>query len=77
MDNLTTDYIRIQLSESHRLFEIMLNDRPLLENLVGITKSCIQCFEEGGKVLLAGSGGNAADAQHIAREFVTRFIFDA
>jgi len=55
----------------------MLDDTSLLENLVGSTKSCIQYFEEGGKVLLAGNGGSDADAQHIAGEFVIRFIFDA
>lgn len=30
----------------------------------------------GGKVLLAGNGGSAADAQHIAAEFVSRLLFD-
>jgi phosphoheptose isomerase len=30
----------------------------------------------GGKILLAGNGGSAADAQHIAGEFVSHFAFD-
>lgn len=33
----------------------------------------IQCFKNGGKVILMGNGGSAADAQHIAAEFVGRF----
>ena len=33
-------------------------------------------LEQGGKVLLAGNGGSAADAQHIAAEFVGRFVHD-
>ena len=34
------------------------------------------CFEDGGKILIAGNGGSAADAQHLAAEFVGRFSFD-
>jgi len=33
-----------------------------------------QVFREGGKLLICGNGGSAADAQHIAAEFVGRFI---
>ncbi|HKR02104.1 MAG TPA: D-sedoheptulose 7-phosphate isomerase [Pyrinomonadaceae bacterium] len=32
------------------------------------------CFNSGGKLLLFGNGGSAADAQHIAGEFVNRFL---
>ena len=41
-----------------------------------ITFSFVQCFQRGNKVLLCGNGGSAADAQHIAAEFVNRFRFD-
>ena len=34
------------------------------------------CFEVGGKVLLCGNGGSAADAQHLAAEFVNRLRVD-
>ena len=34
---------------------------------------CINCLENGGKILLFGNGGSAADAQHIAAELVGRF----
>jgi D-sedoheptulose 7-phosphate isomerase len=54
----------------------MLKDDLLLENIESVSKACIKCFESGGKVLLAGNGGSAADAQHIAGEFVSRFAFD-
>jgi len=33
-------------------------------------------FARGGKVLLFGNGGSAADAQHIAAEFVNRFVIE-
>ncbi|MFH1877348.1 MAG: D-sedoheptulose 7-phosphate isomerase [Candidatus Omnitrophota bacterium] len=33
----------------------------------------IKCFENGGKILVCGNGGSAADSQHLAAEFVVRF----
>jgi phosphoheptose isomerase len=33
-----------------------------------------RCFERGGKVLICGNGGSAADSQHLAAEFVGRFV---
>jgi D-sedoheptulose 7-phosphate isomerase len=34
---------------------------------------CIECLKNGGKILLFGNGGSAADAQHIAAELVGRY----
>ena len=34
------------------------------------------CFRQGGKVLICGNGGSAADAQHFAAEFMNRFKLD-
>lgn len=36
----------------------------------------VDCFREGGKVILFGNGGSAADAQHIAAELVGRFVLE-
>ena len=44
-----------------------------LDDLADTVSSCIS---NGGKVLLCGNGGSAADAQHIAAEFVGRFVND-
>jgi D-sedoheptulose 7-phosphate isomerase len=41
-----------------------------------ITTRCIEAYRTQNKVLLAGNGGSAADAQHIAGELVSRFAFD-
>ena len=41
-----------------------------------LTDVLIQCFRDGNKLLLCGNGGSAADAQHVAGEFVNRFRFD-
>lgn len=52
--------------------------RQTQENLSGqITRVCeivLDCLKNGNKVLLFGNGGSASDAQHLAAEFVGRFV---
>ncbi len=43
------------------------------ENINKAAEAIIECFKEGNKVLICGNGGSAADAQHIAAEFVGRY----
>jgi D-sedoheptulose 7-phosphate isomerase len=44
--------------------------------MLEVIKLVSQSFEAGSKLLLFGNGGSAADAQHIAAEFVNRYIID-
>ena len=46
------------------------------ELINGLALQMIECFQRGNKIMLCGNGGSAADAQHIAAEFVNRFRFD-
>lgn len=69
-------YISNQFSETQRVMAAMLVDENLISTMESATESCITCLQNGGKVLLAGNGGSAADAQHIAGELVSRFAFD-
>ncbi len=46
------------------------------KTIEAIAARIIECFRQGHKVLLCGNGGSAADAQHIAAEFVNRFLYD-
>lgn len=41
--------------------------------LTAVVETVVDCLRAGGKILLAGNGGSAADAQHVAGEFVGRF----
>lgn len=41
--------------------------------LTQISDRILHCFKSGGKVMICGNGGSAADSQHIAAEFVGRF----
>lgn len=36
----------------------------------------IECLSSGHKVIFAGNGGSFADSQHLAAEFISRFLFD-
>lgn len=69
-------YITAQVAEAARIMNAMMNDADLLDTLEQVANACITSFRQGGKVLLAGNGGSAADAQHIAGEFVSRFSYD-
>ena len=44
-----------------------------IDTLVAVIETIVACFQNGNKLLLFGNGGSAADAQHIAAEFVNRF----
>jgi len=44
-----------------------------LEQITEIAKRLYETFKNGGKLLICGNGGSAADAQHIAAEFINRF----
>lgn len=41
--------------------------------IVKSAEAIVESFKAGGKLLIAGNGGSAADAQHLAAEFVNRF----
>jgi D-sedoheptulose 7-phosphate isomerase len=45
----------------------------LTDSVVIATQLCIDCLRNGGKILIFGNGGSAADAQHMAAELVGRY----
>lgn len=46
------------------------------ELILQLSKLFCECFRRGNKLMICGNGGSAADAQHVAAEFVNRFRFD-
>lgn len=76
MENMMKQYILEQINEAHRVVAAMLEDAKLITTTEAAAVACINTLQSGGKILLAGNGGSAADAQHIAGEFVSRFAFD-
>ncbi len=65
---------RIQLGELAALAEEVA--RELAADLEAIAREVFESLEGGGKLLFCGNGGSAADAQHLAAEYVVRFRFD-
>ena len=56
-----------------------LRERFFTENadlVVEAARTLALCLARGGKILICGNGGSAADAQHLAAEFVNRFELD-
>jgi D-sedoheptulose 7-phosphate isomerase len=76
MENYMKKYITSQFTETQTVVSNMLNDESLIERIEGVAGTIINAIRCGNKILLAGNGGSAADAQHIAGEFVSRFAFD-
>lgn len=70
------DYVETQLAETRRVFDAVYADNALRAAVARAAELCVGCLRAGGKVLFAGNGGSAADAQHMAGEFVSRFAYD-
>lgn len=60
---------------AHKLIleQTVLQSAQLINDLADLM---IQCFQRGNKLMICGNGGSAADAQHVAAEFINRFRFD-
>lgn len=70
------EFIERELSKLATLIADIQADKDLLGQVEQTAKLIVETLNAGGKVLLAGNGGSAADAQHIAAEFVSRFHYD-
>jgi D-sedoheptulose 7-phosphate isomerase len=51
-------------------------DRALLGTIAAIAQAIETSLRAGGKLLIAGNGGSAADAQHLAAEFLSRYLLE-
>ncbi|WP_455223486.1 D-sedoheptulose-7-phosphate isomerase [Kaarinaea lacus] len=67
------DTIKSQLEASCLVKQQMLENAAILQSIEDACSRCIAALKAGNKIILAGNGGSAADAQHIAAELVGRF----
>lgn len=65
-----------QIAESISVKSKILNDEKLIQVIKNAAVIVTDAYKNGKKTMLAGNGGSAADAQHIAGELVSRFYFD-
>lgn len=67
------DFARQQIAASIEVKRALLEDTALLQSLERAAEAVVRALQAGGKVLLFGNGGSAADAQHIAAELAGRY----
>ena len=65
-----------QISESIELKKIILDDHSILSLISKIADESLNAIKSRKKIIIAGNGGSAADAQHMAAEFVSKFNID-
>jgi len=64
------------ISESIKIKNLILNDKETLSAIDEVISVLLEAIKSKNKLILAGNGGSAADAQHTAAEFVSRFYID-
>jgi D-sedoheptulose 7-phosphate isomerase len=68
--------VATHFQRSLAVMERAAGDPALRTTILAIADCITASFRNGGKLLIAGNGGSAADAQHIAGEFLSRLRFD-
>ena len=70
------NYIKDQIKKSYETKQAVYENEALLEKIEEVAQMCVELYKGDKKTILAGNGGSAADAQHIAAELVGRYGFD-
>lgn len=73
---MINEYISNQVKKSIEVKQKLLGNQALMDLIQEVALKCVKVYKNGNKTLIAGNGGSAADAQHIAGEFVSKFYFD-
>jgi len=73
---MINEFIQNQIKKSLGVKERILSETSLMALIKNVSQKAAEIYKNGNKTLIAGNGGSAADAQHIAGEFVSRFYFD-
>src|ERR1700693_707323 len=76
MESQLTQVVAQQFRETSENLHLMTKDAALLAAVVQVAGACIEALRQAHKILFAGNGGSAADAQHLAGELVSRFAYD-
>jgi D-sedoheptulose 7-phosphate isomerase len=76
MEDLLTEGVAGQFRETASVLQAMSHDAALHAAVAKVAGACVAALRGGRKILFAGNGGSAADAQHLAGELVSRFNYD-
>jgi D-sedoheptulose 7-phosphate isomerase len=69
-------YIKDQIKKSYETKQAIYENENLINKIEEVSNLCVKLYRGKNKTILAGNGGSAADAQHIAAELVGRYGFD-
>jgi D-sedoheptulose 7-phosphate isomerase len=69
-------FIQDEFLKTQSTLERLASDQEITTLVEEIAKCCSAALRAGKKILFAGNGGSAADAQHLAGELVSRLNFD-
>ncbi len=72
----TIDRFKQSITNSIKVKQELLANEALIQEISQATGIIVAAIKQGNRVIFAGNGGSAADAQHLAAEFVSRFEFD-
>jgi D-sedoheptulose 7-phosphate isomerase len=70
------EFIRKQIEESLKVKTLLLDDELFHKLIEESALRCCEALKNDKKIIFAGNGGSAADAQHLAGELVNRFGFE-
>ena len=68
LDSTTGDLAQMEARFDAAIMALRQSRRLLSADILAVSRQLSQCFSQGGKVLVCGNGGSAADAQHFAAE---------
>lgn len=69
---MSLEWIEKELAQHQQLF--LKLGQQMLPQVLSIAEALFECLNHGHKILVAGNGGSAADAQHFAAELVGRYM---
>lgn len=72
MENQLTSYLEDSLS----VVSSIVANKGLQSKIEQLALLIVSSLKKGGKIMFIGNGGSAADSQHMAAEYVSRFAFD-
>jgi D-sedoheptulose 7-phosphate isomerase len=76
VDAVTDNYVKDEIAAAAVVAQRMADTPETRAVTVAMADAIIAALRKGNKVLFAGNGGSAADAQHLAAELVGRFAYD-
>jgi len=68
--------LRQSLREGIAAKQLLLEDEQQITSFNAVVRTVVRAYKNGGRIYIAGNGGSAADAQHLAAEFVSKLAKD-